>query len=271
MCKIQVLLVFVTVVVAACGAAQDDDSLLNYTQTAERQFRDAMDEFEDKDCVSAERLFKRLRKKFPYSRYAVLADLRLADCQYIQGNYAEAAVQYQQFVKVHPTHEDAHYAAYRSGLSYYELMPGDFVVMPPSHEREQASVRDARAALSGFLSKYPDSPWFEKAKKQFQEVENALVRHEMYVAEFYLRHDDKRAAVVRLEGIQNEYPKSTLVPDAMLLQAVTFVEMNNQREAERVLRAIIDLYPDHHQSLRARDFLKHLGREQGGAERGEDG
>ncbi len=257
--------------IGSCTKNQDADSLLDYTQTAERQFQEAMDEFDDEDCTSADKLFQDVRRKFPYSRFAVLSELRLADCQFIQGNHSEASVLYQHFVKAHPTHEDAHYAAYRRGLSFYEMIPGDWVITPPPHERDQAATRDARSAFSHFLKNYPRSPWIERADEFLQEIVDALVRHEIYVAEFYLSRDDRNAAAVRLEGVRKNFPESTLVPDAMFMQAITFLKMNDRKEAERVFNEIMTHFPDHHQSLRARDYLQHLGADQGGAKRGNDG
>ncbi|MCP4676117.1 MAG: outer membrane protein assembly factor BamD [Deltaproteobacteria bacterium] len=270
-CNILSLIAISVFVLFSCNKNKDSDSLLDYTQTAERQFQEAMDEFDDEDCVSAEKLFLDVRKKFPYSSYAVLAELRIADCQFIQGSHAEAAVLYQQFVKAHPTHEEAHYSSYRRGLCYHEMIPGDWVITPPPHERDQAATRDARAAFTRFLKTYPRSPWRDRAEELRQEVVDALVRHEMYVASFYLSRDDRLAASVRLEGIRKHFPESSLVPDAMFMHAVTFIKMNRKEEATRVFNEIITHFPDHHQSLRAKDYLKHLAEKTRGAKRGGDG
>lgn len=256
---------------ASCGSKQDQDSLLDYTQSAERQYQEAMDEFDDEDCATADKLFQDVRKKFPFSRFAVLAEIRLADCEFIEGNHSEAAVSYQQFYKAHPTHEEAHYAAFRRGMCYLELIPGDYIITPPPHERDQAATRDARAAFTYFLNTYPRSPLRERAEEHLSEVVDALVRHEMYVAEFYLSRDDRRAAAVRLEGIRASFPESSLVPDAMFLQAITLLEMNQTDEARRVFGEIIAHYPDHHQSLRAKDYLLHLDRRAEGGKRGGNG
>jgi outer membrane protein assembly factor BamD len=187
------------------------------------------------------------------------------------GNFSDAATKYQEFVKAHPTHEDAHYASYRRGLSYYEMAPSDLFIMPPAHERDLAAIRDARVAFSSFFANFKESPWRERAMEIFGEVENLLVRHEIYVAGFYLSRDDRNAAAVRLEGIQNEYPDSSLVPDAMFMQAVTFLEMDKVDEARRVFGAIIKHYPDHHQSKRARKYLRYLKHKSGNSKRGENG
>ncbi len=265
-----VILLICALSLFSCNKIKDGDSLLDYTQTAERQFEEAMDEFDDEDCVTAETLFQDVRKQFPYSRFAVLSDLRLADCQFIQGNHAEAAIMYQQFVRTHPTHEEAHYAAYRRGLCYQEMIPGDWGVTPPPHERDQSATRDARAAVSQFIARYPRSPWQDRAKEILGDVVDDLVRHEMYVAEFYLHHEDRRAAAVRLEGIRSQFPESSMVPDAMFLQAVTFLELNEFENAERVFKEIIDYFPDHYQSQRAEEYINNLNSRLTGTKRGGD-
>ncbi len=243
----------------SCAGSQSGDTLLDYSKSAERLFLEAMDDFDDQDCIAAEPKLQEVRRKFPYSRFAVQAELRIADCQFIQDNDAEAAVLYEQFVATHPTHEDAHYAAYRRGLSFAKMIPKDIFILPASYERDQSATRDARNTLTRFLQTYPDSEWRDEAEALLQKVVDALVRHEIYVAKFYLNRDDKLAAAVRLEKVRDNFKESSLVPDAMFLQAMTYLELNKKKEAKRVLGEIISYYPSHYQSLRAKAYLNHLG------------
>jgi len=268
--KLRYLLVF-SILITACAFAKKKDSLLDYSKTAELQFIDAMDDFDDRDCTAAEPKFQDVRKDFPYSSYAVLAGLRIADCQFIQGNHAEASILFEQFLKGHPTHEDAHYAAYKKGLCYYEMIPSDIFVMPPSHERDQSATRDARMAFSQFLRVYQSSSHRESAIEILSEVVDALVRHEIYVARFYLRRDDRRAAAVRLEKVRVNFAESTLVPDAMFLQSMIYLKMDKVADAKKVLNEIITYYPKHYQSQRAKEYLYYLGTIYQNGKRGSDG
>ncbi len=266
-----VLLITAVLGPVSCLKPKSLDSQLDYSQSAELLYTEAMDEFDDQDCIEAEPKFQDVRRKFPYSRFAVLAELHIADCQSVQENFAEAAVLYEQFSKAHPTHEDAHYAAYKRGLSYFEMIPSDVFILPPSHERDQSATRDARMVLQNFLKSYPESPWRERALEILSEVVDALVRHEIYVAEFYLSRDDRLAAVVRLENVRVNFEESSLVPDAMFLQAETYLEMNKRKEAREVFEEIIQFYPDHHQSLRAKAYLDHMDARFERERRGGDG
>jgi outer membrane protein assembly factor BamD len=269
--KLTVLPLIVVAAVAVSCKKNKTDSILDYSRSAELLYTEALDDFDDQDCTEAEPKFQEVRRKFPYSSYAVLAELHIADCQFIQGNHAEAAVLFEQFSKAHPTHEDAHYAAYKRGLCFYEMIPSDIFILPPPHERDQSATRDARTALQSFLKTYKESPWRERAGEILREVVDALVEHEIYVAEFYLSRDDRQAAAVRLENVRVNFQESSLVPDAMFLQAITYLELSKNKEARRVFGEIITYYPKHHQSLRARDYLKHLDTREGSERRGRDG
>ena len=65
-------------------------------------------------------------------------------------------------------------------------------------------------------------------------------------------------ASVRLEGIWVSFPQSALVPDAMFLQAKTFLELGEEAEARRIFAEITRRYPEHYQTKRATDYLRHL-------------
>jgi outer membrane protein assembly factor BamD len=242
----------------ACAAKQGGKGVLDYARSARELYDNAMEQFDDEDCTEAVKLFEDVRRQYPYSKYAVDSELKIADCKFVQGSNAEAAVAYQQFVKAHPTHEEADYAAFRRGMAYVEMIPGDWFIMPPSFERDQAATRDAREAFSTFLKTYPESEYRERAGEELIAVVDALVRHEMYVARFYLKRDLRKAASVRLEGIWVSFPESTLVPDAMFMQATTFLEMGEEKEARRIFAEIARRYPEHYQTKRAKDYLRHL-------------
>ncbi len=250
------------VTLPAC-LTQDTDSLLDYSRSAELLFLEAMDDFDDRDCVSAEPKFQDVRRKFPYSRYAVDASLRIADCQFIQDNHAAAAISYEQFITMHPTHEQADYAAFRRGECFVKQIPSNIFILPASHERDQSAARDARYALSQFIAKYPKSKWQDKASRLLSRVVDALVKHELYVAEFYLDRGDRLAAAVRLEKVRENFKESSIVPDAMFLQAMTYLKLDRNQDAVKVLEEIISFYPSHYQSKRASEYLMMLKRKGG--------
>ena len=69
--------------VAACGPlGKNQDSGVNYSVSAQKNYEKGMDALKDKQWVGAVKYFSFIKSRFPYSKYAVLAELRLADAQF---------------------------------------------------------------------------------------------------------------------------------------------------------------------------------------------
>jgi outer membrane protein assembly factor BamD len=214
-----------------------------------------MEELEDDNCLEALRYFNHVKRKFPYSRYAALSELRIADCDYLQEKYTEAISGYRQFLRAHPTHRDADYAAFRVGLSFYRMVPSDWFLVPPSFERDLTAARDSVAELGRFLDDYPRGRNRRWARRLVSKLLKLLARHEMYVARYYLELDVFEGAIGRLETIFRELQGSGLEPDAMLLLAEVYLRMRQPERARELLERIQSTFPGSHQSRRAQHIL----------------
>lgn len=244
--------------IGACSSITKRPSYLDYSESARILYSDALRAFDRERWTEAQRMFGNVIAEFPYSKYAPLAELRTADCSFELGSHAEAAVGYQHFIKLYPTHPDAHYAAFKKGEAYYAQIPSDWFLTPPAFEKDQTATRDARAALGHFLRVFKNSEYVPKATELYEEVEAALVRHEMYVAAFYLKREKKKAAAVRLESVERQFPNSPVIPDAMFLKAITFLELGKKSEALETFALIIDLFENHAQAKRAQKYIDAL-------------
>ena len=112
------------------------------------------------------------------------SEVRIADCQFERGRYVESIDSYQNFVRLHPTHEKVPYALYRVGMAYHEQIPSNFFLLPPSHEKDQGAVRDAARARGDYVSRFPEDEHAEDAKKMLKDARERLMAHERYVADF---------------------------------------------------------------------------------------
>src|SRR5262245_51113382 len=158
-------------VAAACGG-KSGSGAVEYSVSAQKNYDKGLKELERKDWVAASKYFSFIKSRFPYSKYAVLAELRLADAEFGAEQYLEAIDSYRLFIKFHPTHEMVAngYATYRIGEAYYKQLPGDFWMFPPSYEKDMSATEDAATELKGFLDKYPDSPYRDKSTVILKQV-----------------------------------------------------------------------------------------------------
>jgi len=150
------------------------------------------------------------------------------------------------------------YAQYRIALSYYKDIPSDFFIFPPSTEKDQTSVKDARGAFEEYLRLFPSSENAEEAKKLLADVLGRLAEHEMAVADFYLDHSRYPAAVNRLTKLIADYPTSALAPEAMVKLAKAYLELNDRDAARATLEKFLQDFPDDELKSEAEELLKAL-------------
>src|SRR6266576_3370717 len=151
---------------AGCGGKASSGSV-DYSVSAQKNYEKGLKELERQDWVAASKYFGFIKSRFPYSKYAVLAELRLADAEFGAEQYLEAIDSYRLFIKFHPTHEMVAkgYASFKIGESYYKQLPSDFWLFPPGYEKDQSATEDAQNELKAFLDKYPSSQYRDNAKE----------------------------------------------------------------------------------------------------------
>jgi outer membrane protein assembly factor BamD len=148
-----------------------------------------------KDAVDA---FQKVKDRFPYSKYAVIAELRMADALYMQNEYELAFAAYDEFEKLHPKYKDIPYVIYQKGMCNF----GQIVSM----DREQIHTLKAKAEFERLIKRFPKDEYANKARKNLRECLIYLANHELFVAKFYYRQGKYRAALGRYMYILENYP-----------------------------------------------------------------
>jgi len=214
---------------------------LTYTEDARDAYEEAMRAYHSKSWDDARALLSEVRKLFPYSRYATLAELRLADLNFEQEKYADAVSSYREFIQNHRMDRDVEYARYRIAKALFRDIDETFL-LPPAEERDQATTQEAYRELQAVLRDNPRTRYVDDLTKMINTVRGRLVRHELYVARYYLRQDMFPATIARVDNALKKYPGSDLEPEALVLKAETLLKMNEEAKARDVLQKVIDEY-----------------------------
>src|SRR5947208_14117858 len=108
-----------------CATSDEESKPVTYSLTAKQNYEKGLAELKDENYPEAQKYFQFVKQKYPFSKFAVLAELAIADTQFARGNYTEAVDSYKAFIRLHPTHEKVEngYAAYRVGQCYFKDMP----------------------------------------------------------------------------------------------------------------------------------------------------
>ncbi len=196
--------------------------------------------------------FEKLRNKFPFSRYAVDAELKIADALFKKHEYVDAADAYRTFAKLHPKHEKVDYASYRVGLSMFQDSPR-------SVDRDQVGVEKALEEFRAFITRFPDSKYAADAAKRVGEGRDRLAEKELYVGRYYVKHRKYKASLGRLRNVLAKYPESTAVEEASFLLGKALYHTRAHGDARTQLTAFLRAHPSSRFAREARKLLARLG------------
>jgi len=228
----------------------------SYADNAKENYELGEKALADNDWVTAARYLEFTSAKFPYSEYSPLAELALGDLNFDQEKFVEAVERYRNFIKMHPSHAKADYAAFRIAEAYYAQIPSDFFLLPSSAEKDQTDELDALHAYDTFLIQYPSSELRPAAQKKVTELRHRLADHEMRIAQFYLDHQRPLAAVGRYEGVLQQYAGAGYDGDAALKLYRTYAALKEPDKAKATLKRFLEKHPDDPKANEARKLLQ---------------
>jgi len=252
-------------VAIGCATSDEESKPVTYSLTAKQNYEKGLAELKDENFPEAQKYFQFVKQKYPFSKFAVLAELGIADTQFARGNYTEAIDAYKSFTRLHPTHEKVEdgYVAFRICESYYKDMPEDVWLLPPSYEKDQSAIIDAQREIEDFRKKFPTSPYMSKAAEIRREVLKRLVDHEVYVARFYLKSDHPKAAAMRLEGAIKRYPGSGREPELLFSLGETYLRMCDPQRAKETFARVVAEHGGAPQARRSELYLEHIAQRYG--------
>lgn len=250
---------------AGCESAPPRTAL-SYTADAKRSYDAALVEFNAHNWIESQTLMREVRRKYSYSKYARLAELRIADADFQQDKFPDAIREYRQFVHDHRSDADEiTYARSRIADAEYAQI-GDSIFLASGEERDQATILDAYKELRGFVHDYPNAKESARMRKLLSEVTGRLIKHELYVARFYLQKNNLEAAITRIQYALRNFAggswshaadddTSGLEPEALLLMGETYLKMHKWADARDSFARIAQHYPDSALVVAAKNYL----------------
>ena len=266
-----VLVVGLALAAASAGCEKNEPrTALSYTADAKRAYDEATKELDSHNYIEAQALFREVKRKYHYSKYAKLAELRIADADFAQEKYAEAIRGFRQFVHDHRSDpEEVAYARSKIAEAQYMQISESFL-LPTADERDQAIILDAFKELKGYVHDYPTGKNTDRIKDLLAEVTARLMRHELYVARFYLARDNFQAAVFRIQYAMRNFAggpslrgtdeavDSGLEAEALLLLGEVYLKMKKYPEARGAFELILRDFSRSPLTAQATNYLGYM-------------
>src|ERR1051326_9611546 len=90
-------LLILVLAVASCGG-KSGTAAVDYSVSAQKNYEKGLKELDNKDWIAASKYFGFIKSRFPYSKYAVLAELRLADAEFGRSEEHTSELQSHSFI-----------------------------------------------------------------------------------------------------------------------------------------------------------------------------
>ncbi len=183
------LVLVLLVVLTSCATKRPEGAT-----EAEVLYKEAKDLFSKSRFIQTTEKLNQIRSQYPYSYYATYAELMQADVLFAQENYPEAASAYILFKDFHPKYNDIGYVLFRISESFYQQLPSTF-------DRDLSAGIEAIKYYNELLQNYPNTDYVKDAREKIKKIEDMLSKKEIYIADFYFRTEDYKAAKARYEDI----------------------------------------------------------------------
>lgn len=220
---------------SACSGSSDESAKQGPVPPVETLYNNGVDALNARRFSTANDQFASLEQNYPYSSWAVNAQLMSAYTSYLQNKYTDAIGTLDRFIQLHPAHRDIAYAYYLRALCYYEQIA--------DIQRDQRGTELAMSSLREVANRFPDSAYARDAKLKIDLCFDHLAGKEMEIGRFYQRQHLYTAAIGRFQRVVDDYQTTNHVPEALARLTEIYLALGLKDEARKTAAVLGYNYP----------------------------
>lgn len=224
---------------AGCLGGEKDLDLSTYveqTDPADGLYNQGLANLNAGNMKEAIRKFEAVDRQHPYSEYARKALVMGAFANYRQGQYTEAITASRRYLTLYPSSEDAAYAQYIIGLSYYRQIR--------DVTQDQGDARRTVEAMNEVVQRWPESEYVDDAKEKIRMARDQMAGKEMQIGRYYLERKEYIAAARRFRNVVESYSNTRHVEEALARLTETYYAMGLTTEAQAAAAVLGHNFPD---------------------------
>ena len=157
-----------------------------------------MDDFKSGNYRKAIESFEKLRDWYPFSKFAILAELKIADAYYSLKEYEDSIFAYEEFENLHPNNEAIPYVIYRIGLCYFEQVS--------TPDRDQSSAEKAKFTFIRLIKQFPRDKYAHMGKTYIKKCDKSLAEAVFGIGLHYYKSKHYKGALARFKSVISDYP-----------------------------------------------------------------
>jgi outer membrane protein assembly factor BamD len=199
-------------------------------------YNQALANLEAGDASKATDKFETIDREHPYSEEARKAMIMSAFLNFRRAKYQDAINDAQRYVTLFPATDDAAYAQYLIGESYFRQIP--------DITRDQDLSKKAMDAMGEVIAKYPNSEYANDAHNKIDVARDQLAGKEMQIGRYYEERHEYLAAVNRFRSVVEEYQTTRHVEEALHRLTECYLALGIVPEAQTAAAVLGHNFPD---------------------------
>ena len=179
--------------------------------------------------------FDQVEQNYPYSSWAVNAQLMQGYAEYLQSKYTQSIATLDRFIQLHPAHRDISYAYYLRALAHYEQIA--------DVQRDQRATQEAMGALQEVVNRFPESAYGRDAKLKIDLARDHLAGKEMEIGRYYLNQKLYTAAINRFQRVVEDYQTTNHAAEALHRMTEIYLILGLTEQAKKTAAVLGHNYP----------------------------
>ncbi|MBW2568486.1 MAG: outer membrane protein assembly factor BamD [Deltaproteobacteria bacterium] len=190
--KVLIIFIVLSFFLPGCGLFDARDE-----KTAQELASEGVDGFKNGRYSKSIESFEKLKDWYPFSKYAILAELKIADAHYCLKEYEEAIFAYEEFENLHPNNEVIPYVVYQIGLCYFEQIS--------TPDRDQTSASKAKSTFNRLIKQFPQNKYALKGKEFVKKCDKSLAEAVFGIGVHYYKNKHYKGALARFKEVISNY------------------------------------------------------------------
>lgn len=229
-------LLLAALALSACGSKTDTTTATTApVGPVEELYNNGVDALNARRFSTATDQFNAVEQNYPYSSWAVNAQLMSGYALYLQNKYTDALGTLDRFIQLHPAHRDIAYAYYLRALCYYEQIA--------DIQRDQKGTEQAMNALREVVNRFPDTSYARDAQLKIDLCFDHLAGKEMEIGRFYQKQHLYEAAIGRFQRVVDDFQTTNHVPEALHRLTEVYLALGLKDQARRTAAVLGYNYP----------------------------
>lgn len=225
----------ITLAIALVGCAGADTDVAPEQPLAEI-YENAYSQFNKGHYDQAAATFAQAETQYPSSPYAADALVMAAYSYYMDGDFANALMAADRFMRFHPGSSDVPYVLYLRGMCYYRQVS--------DVRREPGMSAYALAQFQQLVERFPRSPYAENAKNKITILKNYIAGKVMYSARGDMAKQNWPSAISRLQSIVDGAQETVMTPEALFRLTECYTAIGLDEQARGYAQMLEINFPD---------------------------